>query len=191
MTPIYAALLEPVLEIAQHGAGGGCGVNWFGWAEREHFPPLGFALLNFVALILLLRKIAWPAIRGRARKRHEDVARRLDEAKKARGEAEARLGGYQRRLDAVDDEIASIVRGVREEAEGEKARLIAAALDAAARLRREADFTIQQDVKQLRVDLERELATRALVAAETLLRARLDEAADRTLQEEFLAGVTP
>lgn len=179
-----------LLASAGHEAAGHAShVNWFSWAEREQWPPMGWAILNFIVLILVLKKIVWPNIRERARRRSAALAQKLDDAKRARDEASARVAEYDRRLKAIDDEMSFIVQQIRAEAEAERARVVTAANEHSARLRREADFSISQETKQLKIDLEREVAQRALQAAEKLLRARVDDAVDRALQEEFLAAV--
>lgn len=164
-------------------------INWFGWTERHEFPPLGFALLNFGLLVWLLRKIAWPKIRDGARARHHRVARELGQAQQARANAEVRLSEYDRRLRSIDREIEGILAGVRQEAQADKERVLAAALAAAERMHREADFSIKQETKQLRLDVEREVARAATVAAEALLRKYLNSATDRALCDEFVARI--
>ncbi|MEK6607274.1 MAG: hypothetical protein AABZ30_06390 [Myxococcota bacterium] len=171
---------------AEHGADPASLGFWFGWSP----PGIGWALVNFIALVFLLRKLAWPKLKDSVRARHERIVREIEEAERARAEAAGRLVGTQARLQAIDREIDAIVGGVRAEAESEKQRLILAALEQVGRLERDADFTITQERKQLRLDLERELAARAAGAAEQLLRERIDANVDRQLAEELVKIVS-
>jgi len=164
-------------------------LNWFSWAQREELPPLFFALLNFVVLLFLLRRLALPKIRAIGERRHEETRRQLEEARRLYREAQERLVDYERRLLAIDEEIAALVASIRAEAEAEAARTLKAAEENAARLRRESEFTISQEFKQLRIDLERETVARAIAAAEKLLRERLTDADQRRLAEQFMRSL--
>jgi F-type H+-transporting ATPase subunit b len=167
----------------------GEGINWFSWAHREHAPPLFFALLNFVALVFLLRKLALPKIRAMSDRRHERTQRDLDEARRLHREAKERRADYQHRLEAIDREIAGVVAAIRAEAEAEVARAVRAAEEQAARLKRESEFTISQELKQLRIDLTRETTARAIAAAEKLIREKFTDADQRRLTEQFVRAI--
>jgi len=162
------------------------GINWFSWANREHLPPLFFALLNFAVLLIVLRKLALPKIRAMSDRRHEETRRELDEARRLHREARERLTDYEARLAAIDREIAEGVASIRAEAEAEAARAMHAAEEQAARMKRESEFTISQAMKQLRIDLERETIARAIAAAEKLLREKVTDADQRRLAERFV-----
>jgi F-type H+-transporting ATPase subunit b len=164
-------------------------LNWFSWAQRQELPPLFFAFVNFAALLLVLRKLALPKIRSTSERRHQETRRELDEARRLLREARERLADYQTRLAAIDQEIAALVAGIRAEAEAESARTLAAAEEQAGRLKRESEFTLAQEWKQLRIDLERETAARALAAAEQMLREKLTDADQRRLADQFVRAI--
>jgi F-type H+-transporting ATPase subunit b len=178
-----------MLDLCLLSPAAGEGINWFSWAHREHAPPLFFALLNFVALVFLLGKLALPKIRAMSDRRHEQTQRDLDEARRLHREAKERLADYQHRLDAIDREIAGVVAAIRAEAEAEVARAVRAAEEQAARLKRESEFTISQELKQLRIDLTRDTTARAIAAAEKLIREKLTDADQRRLTEQFVRAI--
>jgi F-type H+-transporting ATPase subunit b len=186
------------METGEHGteaargahAGAHEPLNWFSfdYGPGRHYaaPPLGFALLNFVLLIFLLKKIIWPALRDGAARRHREIARQLDEAKKIHEEAEARLTEYGRRMAEIEQEIGRVVASIRRDAEAERDRLLAAAAEQAERIRKDAEFTIAQELKQARIDLEREVVRAAISAAETTLRATANAQDDRRLAQDLV-----
>lgn len=161
-------------------------INWFSWENREHLPPLFFALLNFVVLLIVLRKLALPKIRAMSDRRHEETRRELDEARRLHREARERLTDYEARLVAIDKEIAALMASIRAEAAAEAERAMRAADEQAARMKRESEFTVSQLMKQLRIDLERETTARAIAAAENLLRDKITDADHRRLAERFV-----
>jgi len=164
-------------------------INWFSWVNREELPPLAFAVINFIVLLLVLRRLALPKIRATSDRRHEETRRELEEARRLHREARERLADYEKRLRAIDQEIADLVAAVRAEAEAEAARTMRAALEQAERLRRESEFTMSQELKQLRIDLERETVARTIAVAEKLIRERLTDADQRKLAEQFVSSL--
>ena len=173
-------LLSPVAEAP---------INWFSWAQREELPPLFFALLNFAVLLFVLRRLALPKIRATGERRHQEIRRELEEARRLHREARERLADYEGRLLAIDLEIEALVASIRAEAEAEAARTLRAAEEQAARLRRESEFAVSQELKQLRIELERETVARAIAAAEKLLAERLTDADQRRLAEQFMRSL--
>jgi F-type H+-transporting ATPase subunit b len=178
-----------MLELLLAAGGAAPHINWFSWANREEFPPLAFAVINFIVLLFVLRRLALPKIRATSDRRHEETRRELEEARRLHREARERLADYEKRLKAIDQEIANLVAAVRAEAEAEAARTIKVALEQADRLKRESEFTMSQELKQLRIDLERETVERAIAAAEKLLRERLTDADQRRLTEQFVGSL--
>ena len=57
----------------------------------------------------------------------------------------------------------------------------------AARMQKDAAFLLEQEAKQMRLDLQREAVEAALAAAEELLTKRVTPADQERLAEEFLA----
>ena len=164
---------EPAAGGAHEAAGEGHG------AAEEHEAPsvdikrLGFQLLNFAALVFVLVKFGGPAVSKALQARHQQIQTDLASAAEARAAAQGRFEQQEKRLAALEHEIAAITAGIKQEAETEKARLIAAAEERARRICEESEFIIEQQVKQAEEDLRREVAAAAVALAEKIVRGQL------------------
>jgi F-type H+-transporting ATPase subunit b len=162
-------------------------VNW--WNIRPgpgEGQPFLATLFNFLVLGLLLGRFAYPPLCEYVKGRHDAMSAEITEARRLRAEAQARLAEYEARLGQIDRDIAALLGAIRADAEAERARIIGAAEEQAARLRREAELTLAQDVKRLRSEIEREAAVAAIVTAQRILRERMTETDQRNLVERFL-----
>ena len=59
----------------------------------------------------------------------------------------------------------------------------------AERMKKDAEFLVEQEIKQLRVDVWREAVDSAVTAAEELLKKRVTPADQERLAEEYLADL--
>jgi F-type H+-transporting ATPase subunit b len=113
----------------------------------------------------------------------------LNEAARLRAEAEAKHKEYSERMAHLDQELAQIKREMIAAGEKERDRIVAEAEEKASRMRKEAEFIVEQQVKQLREDLKRETSESAVEAAEALL-VKATTSFDQTrLAQEYLAAL--
>ena len=70
--------------------------------------------------------------------------------------------------------------------EAERDRIVAQAEEKAARMRKDASFLIEQQIKQLRKELTQKAATAAVAAAQELLTERTTDADQDQLAEAYL-----
>ena len=108
--------------------------------------------------ILVLRRPQ--AINKALLARHQQLKAELAAAAEVRAAAEARLAKQEKRLASLEHEIAAMRAGIKQEAEAEKPRLIAAAEERARRIQDETKFLLDQQVKEAEVELRREAARR-------------------------------
>jgi F-type H+-transporting ATPase subunit b len=149
----------------------------------------GWQMLNFAVLVFLLVKFGGPAVSKALAARSQQIKSDLASAAEARAAAQARFEKQEKRLAALESEIAAIVAGIKQEAEAEKARLIAMAEDRARRIREESEFIIEQQVKQAEEDLRREVAAQAVALAEQIVRAQLGAADQQRMVDTFVGDV--
>jgi len=113
--------------------------------------------------------------------------RDIDEAQRMREASEKRLEEYKLRLEKIEDELERVRREFREAGERERERIIAEANERRERMKRDAEFLLSQELKQMRQDLLHETVDQALRGAAELLRAKLTPAEqDRYLEALLL-----
>ena len=172
---------------AEHGEG----ANEHGAGHEAPFSGKTFMwqMLNFAALLFLLIKFGGPAVKKALQARHQQIKTDLASAAESRAAAQARFEHQEKRLAALESEIATIRAGIKQEAEAEKARLITMAEDRARRIREESEFIIEQQVKQAEEDLRREVAAQAVALAEKIVRAQLGAQDQARLVDTFVGDV--
>src|SRR5262245_21787381 len=146
-------------------------------------------MLNFGVLVFLLVKFGGPPVKKALEARHQQIKSDLASAAEARAAAQARFEQQEKRLAALEGEIAANTAGIKQEAEAEKARLIAMAEDRARRIREEAAFIIDQQVKQAEEDLRREAAAQAVVLAEKIVRSQLGPGDQQRMVDAFVGDI--
>jgi F-type H+-transporting ATPase subunit b len=151
-----------------------------------HPKSLAFQLFNFGVLLFVLIKFGGPAISKALAARHEQLKAELAAAAAARAAAEARLAQQEQRLAALEQEIVAIRAGVKQEAEAEKARLIALGDERARRIREETSFVLDQQIKEAEVRLRREVGLAAIDLAEQLVRRSFDARDQERLVDAFV-----
>jgi len=166
-----------------------------GEGHGEHEAPsisaktLGFQLLNFAVLVFLLVKFGGPAVSKALQARSQQIKTDLASAAELRAAAQARFEQQEKRLASLEQEIAAITASIKQEAEAEKARLIAMAEERARRIREESEFIIEQQVKQAEEDLRREVAAAAVALAEKIVRNQLGAADQQRLIDTFVGDI--
>ena len=147
--------------------------------------------VNFAVLVGLLVYLARKPTQAFLVSRRAAVVDGLAEAQKMKAAAEAKYEEYQARLANLDIELAQIKSEIIASGESERERIIAEAERKAARMRRETDFLIEQQLKQLRVDLTKETVEAAMSAAEKVLRERTTDDDQQRLAKAYLSKLGP
>ena len=157
--------------------------------HREWPAPFGFALINFAVFMLILRKLAWKPLKSYVVERHEGIKRELTEAARLRSEADAKLKQYESKLLGLEAEIDKLVSGIRQEAEAERARMIAAAEDQARRTKTEADRQITVEIERARAMLKERVVTLAVAAAEELLSKQMTSEDKNRIADRYVGAL--
>jgi F-type H+-transporting ATPase subunit b len=187
-------LATPVRALAQ-GEGEAAAAHEGGAPEgTEHAPKLdvgklGLQFLNFAVLVGILGWFGGKAINKALLARHQQMKTDLAAASQARAAAEHRAALQEKRLASLETEIEAIRAGIRQEAEAEKARLIATAEERAKRIQDETRFLLDQQVKEAESLLRREVAEAAVKIAEQIVTRSLDGRDQQRLVDTFVADV--
>jgi len=175
-------------EVAEEDSGHGAHDDHGALSVSSLFKSREFqgTLVNFLVLVGLIawviRKKGNPALAAR----RAEVEKELAEAKRLRADAEKRHMETATRLEKLDEEMLEIRGDMIKAGEAERDRIVAQAEEKAARMRKDASFLIEQQIKQLRKDLTQLAASAAVTAAQALLQERTtDEDQDR-LAEAYL-----
>ena len=111
----------------------------------------------------------------------------LDEAWNAKSDAEARYGELQGRLDNFADEIDLILTRVREDAETERARIIAQAERSAAQMEAAAERAVEEELRRVRSELRAEAIDLALEMAEAAIGGAVADEDHQRLTKNYLS----
>ena len=188
---------------AEHEAPSFDDINWiYGWlGEREGvepsimFRPKGmpapFAvwILDAVLLYGFLIRVSAKPLREALKNRKTGIMRGIEEAARMKQDAERRLAEYEKKLATIDQEVERVRREMREDAEAERARILAEARLRHERMQQDAEALVAQELAAAREALSGELIAAAMKSAAQALAERLRPDDHQRLSEEYLAGL--
>jgi F-type H+-transporting ATPase subunit b len=167
-----------------------------GGGGHEAGPPtsqqwllLVFTCINFAVFVFLLRRFTSAPLRDFLRGRRKEIVDMMAEAAREKAEAEALKSEYEAKLAGLEDAKRELIAEVRRMAESDAEKLMAAASEAAGRLKRDAERAAKSDHDRAVRELRAEAARLATELAADEIRRRLDPSARQRLVEEFLEGV--
>ena len=166
-------------EAAEHGA--------------EHHAPsineLWFPLGNFLIYAFILVKYALPLVRDFLKTRREEVVSTIAQAAAKKQAAEALVKDYQTKVAGLDKEIRTLQATLHDEGEREKARLLGEAEALAVKIKQDALFLADQEVKIARQQLRQEMANQAEASARGLIERNLSATDQNRLADEFIQNL--
>lgn len=160
-------------------------------AEAHEPSLLGviFPLINFLILLYLAQRFVLPLVRDHLRLRREQIRSAVVEAREEWERAEQIVREYRDRMARLGEESKKILAGLNAEAERDRTRLLAEAEELARKIKADAGFVGEQEVKVARRRLREEMAEIAQATAQGLLKSRITPEDQRRLMEDFLRGV--
>lgn len=184
--------VEPHKEGAEHVAHEGHGpkpINWTDLSNKET-PPYLALLINFGVLAFGYYALGKKPIAEALKQRKEDIGKEIEEARRLLEDAQERSKKHTKDLKNVTEDVKTAREALIEAGEGERERLIREAEEKAGRVGRDAGFLVEQEAKQLHLDITRETVDDGVARAEALLRDAVTQADHERLAEEFLAELT-
>jgi F-type H+-transporting ATPase subunit b len=162
-----------------------------GEATRLVLPELDeliFGAIAFFALLALLSRVAFPALRRGLQQREQAIRSELERAEQARLESEQKREEYERRLADARTEADRIIREASEAADGIRRERAARAEEEARQIVEKARQDAEQEKHRAFADLQRMIADISIEAATRVLNKELsDPNAQRQLVEQFIA----
>jgi F-type H+-transporting ATPase subunit b len=145
-----------------------------------------WAAITFLLLLVVLGKFAWGPIVKMLDEREKTIREAIDAAKKERAEAEKLLGEQKESLAKASREAAELAKKNQLEVEALRQELTAKAKKEADDLVATARRQIVEEKSKAIAELKSQVADLAIEAAGKLVKASLDEKAQRQLVQEYL-----
>ena len=155
--------------------------------SNKETPPYVALLVNFGVLAFGYYALGKKPIVGALKQRKEDIGKEIEAAQKLLADAVSRGKASRKKLKNIDEAKKSARDTLVETGEGERDKLVREAEEKAARVGRDAGFLVDQEAKQLRLDLTRETVEKSVAKATELLKVTVTQADHERLAEEFLA----
>jgi F-type H+-transporting ATPase subunit b len=184
LTGYAAALVFSLGGIALASSDGGHGGVHNAWLGIDTAKVLNFGVL-IIALFFIAKKPVAEFFSSRAKGIEDEI--KILEQKKA--EAEKKLAEYQSRFKNLDQESKKILEEYMKQGEEAKIRILAEAEAQAAKLEAMAKRNIEQEFKSAKTKLQQEIAEKAMVKAEELIKASISPDDQDKLVDEYLKKV--
>ena len=166
---------------------------WAAEAAEHHedasISGIIFPLINFVLYAGIIVFFVFPLVRDFLRSRRDQILTAVNDAAAHEQRAEALLEEYKVRLAKLDEESKSIQEELRLDGEREKARLLSEAEVLATKIKTDAQFLAEQEMKMAKQQVREDMAEAARAAAVELVQRNLS-GADRTrLMDESIQEI--
>lgn len=162
-------------------------------APNPILPELNEIIWGSIAFLTILAglwKFGMPAVRGAMEQRTERIRNSLDEAEKAKADAEAVRADHQRQLSDARGEAARIIEEARQQADAVRRDLVQRAEAEAQELRQRNAEQLEAERVRVLGELRGQVAVLAVDAAERVVRANLDTEANRRLVEDYISNLS-
>ncbi len=143
--------------------------------------------ITFLVLLVVLSRFAWGPIVKMLAERERTIKDAIEAAKKERHDAERLLAEQKDGLARAHREAAELARRNQQEVEALRQELTTRARKEADELVTTARQQIAEELSKARAELKAQVADLAIDAAGRLVKANLDEKAQRKLVEEYIA----
>jgi F-type H+-transporting ATPase subunit b len=180
---------EGVEEAEEEAPGGGHHGGPIHLRDILKNPEFGAAAINFVLLLILLRRFGKRPISSFLGDRRRVMERHMNEAAEHKAKAEALHKEYSERLAQLDRELQQLRDDIARSAEDDKKAIAADAEETARRLRAETESLIDQHRKALTADVRREVVESAVAAAEQVLRSAITPGDQQRLADVYAQKV--
>lgn len=160
-------------------------MNWTQFGAEA--PPFIAMLINFAIMAAGYYLLAKRPITAALQSRRDTIAKSIEEARRMKEEAEQRAKTYQAKLQRLEEDARAAREALLRVGEAERQRIVAEAEAKAERIRRDTEFALEQELKQLRVDLWKGAVDAAIAAATEILKQKVTLADQERLAEGYLA----
>ena len=162
-------------------------IKWFDQQVLNNKQPPYLALVfNFAVLVFIYYRFGKEPIANALKARRNNIGKQIENAAQILKEAKGRARRYQRMLDQVKDDAEKGKESLVFAGKGEAEQIVRNADEKAARIKRDAEFLLEQEGKQVKIDLLRETVEKAARDAEELLKKGVTAEDQERLAQAFL-----
>ena len=164
-------------------------------AEEEHnpiIPELGELIpgaLAFLIVFLVLQRFAFPAIRKGLKERQDKIQGDLEEAERAKSDAQGSLQRYEEQLQEARTEAGRIIEEARKTAEQMRKDMATQAQEEAQQIVRRAQEEVRGERDRALQSLRRELAEASVELAGRVVGESLDRDRQMRLVDQYIDDV--
>ena len=174
---------------AAEQAGAHEGLNWFGFSEGETRPALGFMIINFVVVGVIVFIILKGPIGRRVTTRRYALVKALDEANAMKVEAQRALEEARAKMEMLEIEMARIREELLSGGKAEATRIGAEADRRAVRMHEDASTAVQQEVARMSQEIREEMVHAVIAAAERAVTEKINAADHARLSTEYVDSI--
>lgn len=156
---------------------------------KNEQTPLFAAILNLAILGYVVYHFGRKPIGEALVKRKQDIMQEIETATRLENEAQARLDELEAKFDKIHETLKALKAEYAAQAEVEKKHIISEAEERRARMRRDAEFRVDQELRAARITLMQDAVANATTAAEEIIRKRTAQADIDRMSEEYLASL--
>jgi len=184
-TSIVSLLVLVAFSIAFASEGGG----GHGGGGESSLGTMIWRIVNFVILMALLWKLLADKIKTYFIDRREEIAQMIDEADKAKADAEAQYADIRNKLKNVEKDIQDIKTAIMGELGSEKARIIEEGKVASERIIQQAKWTAEQEVVKAKNELKDHVVEMAGDMASGMITRSMTPDDQKCILEDYLNKV--
>lgn len=154
--------------------------------NMSEFVP---ACVAFIIILIIVSKMAWPAVLKTMDEREKKIQGDLDAAAQAREKAEAAEADIAARLESAEREAQEIIAEAKRDAENERSRIIAEGQASAQALIAKAHASVADEREKAMIELSGQVVDLSVEIASKIIGNGLSEDAQRELAERYLLEV--
>lgn len=146
-------------------------------------------IIGFILTVWILKAFAWKPLLKMLEDRKNKIAEDIGDAEKIKSDAEALLDDYNAKLRDIETEARSKIQDAVGEGNRIATEIREQAREEARQIVEKSREELARDIAKARVQLRDEMVGMAITAAEKIISAKLDEAEQKRLLEDFLKEV--
>ncbi len=164
----------------------GAGNLWAAGGGGGFSGEVVWQIIAFLLLGFFLAKMLKKPLGVFLAKRRDEIRGSLDQASKKESEAQKVFGEWEKKLEAMSQEIRDLHETIRGEGEEERQKIVERTQEEGERVRKQAQIIAEHEVKKARMALKKEMVDLSLEMAEKLLKEKIRPQDQERLVHEYI-----